>query len=170
MRDDYNEKTMLGEKVIGYICLDTKEDSIDDKEYVYIDVCESIALPNRDDRKEEPIIYKVEGTSRVKEYYSTYCGRCYYLCDDIKVIRKLTRDEIIESARGSNSHVNRLISFYPLREEDGVKLANMYKMDFYVLNSLNDIFSSNEEIKKLYENAKEIHLCDKSKVKRYINN
>ena len=166
MRDDYNEKTMLGQRVKGYVCVDPNEE-LPSETLVFIDACDSIGLPAAEERKVKPIIYEVEGTSKVKEYYVTETERAYYICDDIKVLRKLSVEDLIDIAKGHANYAQRLIAFYPFDEKEALILANTYENNYYVLSSLYRRYDDNKYIEGLKEKAKE-EMFNTEKPKKYV--
>ena len=169
MRDDFEEKTMIGKRVKGYICLDTEKDVINESDYVFLNACESIALPVREDRVEEPRIFKVEGISQIKSFYTTNTERSYYICDQIRIIKQLTKEEILKDAMLDPSYARRLLCFYPITEKDAVILANAYPEDYFFVKNLKDIFENNEQINEIYEKCKKSYLDDSPKAKIYEN-
>ena len=165
MRDDYNEKTMLGQKVQGYICIEPNEQLPYDG-MVFMDACESIGLPIAASRNVKPLIYLVEGTSQVKDFYVTETERAYYLCDNIHAIRMLSTEDIIDIAKVHASYAQRFIAFYPFTNQEAVILARVFKDNYFVLNSLSERYENSEEIQSLLENAKEEML--NAKVKKFV--
>lgn len=148
-------KSMIGEKIIGYICAE-KEKTINgtNRAYVYINACDSIALPLAEDRTQAPIIYEVEGISTVKKENMDehgYYERAYYTCDNIRVIKELTPDQLIEKAEVFSSSAYRLIAFYPLTELQALKLAKIYVSNYYILKALAQKYPQNAEIGELFK-------------------
>ena len=166
MRDDYVEKTMLGQKVSGYICVNPNED-IPDEVMVFEYACDSLGLPSAKDRKVKPIVYEVEGTSKIKDYLETDTERLYCICKDIKLIRKLSTQDLINSTTQHSSHVQRLISYYPLDLKEALILAKMYNKNYYLLSLLHETFIDSEEINNIFI-AAEKENKEESKEKKYV--
>lgn len=161
------QKSMIGKKIIGYICAE-KEEKIDRKNRrnVYIIACDSLALPLAQDRTQAPIIYEVEGTSIVKTVNvdeHDYYGRLHYTCDNIRVIKEITPDELIEKAKVYLSAADRLIAFYPLTELQALKLAKTYKSEYHILKALAQKYPQNDEIRELFEAIQKLQK-DKQKI------
>ena len=146
------EKTMLGQRVVGYICVG-QDEKIEEKNgaYIYINAADSLGIREND---EKPVIYEVEGKSTVKSALISehgYYGRTYYICDDIKVIREITIEQIIERCVYPQDSIERVLAFYPLTEIHALKIAKLFKDSNYVLKVLTMKFPECKEIKELYE-------------------
>ena len=146
------EKTMLGQKVVGYICVG-QDEQIEGKNgaYIYINAADSLGIR---ENNEKPVIYEVEGKSTVKSALISehgYYGRTYYICDDIKVIREITIEQIIERCVYPQDSIERVIAFYPLTQLQALKIARLFKYSNYALKVLTMKFPECEEIKELYE-------------------
>lgn len=162
---DKKEKNMIGKKIVGYICKD-QEENIDEKETknIYMIASDSLDLNTNNSSS----IYRVEGISKVKkELYceQNYYERPYYICDNINIQKEISIEEIIEMCLYTQDSIYRIIAFYPLTEKQALKIAKIFKKDYYVIEALTKKYPQNPEIKELFELASIEHNKQKEQEK-----
>lgn len=143
------KKNMIGERIIGYICIE-EGNHIDEskKIYVYTNAIDSIGY--RLNTEKSIKIYEVEGISISPQEMETEAGdRFYYECKEIKIIKEITHEQLVNGCMYNCVLAVRLIAFYPITEIDALKLAKTYTSNKQILTLLSKKFPSNNEIREL---------------------
>ena len=187
--DEVKETSLRGTVVKGYIGyserennkfpslgdFDLPEEGFEyDAHYLYVRPEDCLDL-NVNKVRGQVHIYEVEAVSNSdKMQYSESRDRAYYECDKVKVIRELSREEIIfganydgeKSVNITDYHMGRVIAFYDLTAEESLKYAEMIEahpgvidniyqqLQKYNYNEIDALNKINDQIMKSVEEEK----------------